>query len=81
MKKLGPEDALEAVKDTHLETTIQSIADSSNTPRDIVTETMAEVLLKQGKTDQAIQLYGKLSFLNPGKSAYFAAKIHTIKGS
>ncbi len=81
MKRLGPEDALETVKDTHLETTIQKIADTSNTPRDIVTETMAEVLVKQGKTVQAVQLYEKLSFLNPGKSAYFAAKIQTLKGS
>ncbi|TDH26397.1 hypothetical protein EXU57_09870 [Segetibacter sp. 3557_3] len=81
MKRLGPEDALETVKDNHLETTIQKIADTSNTPRDVVTETMAQVLVKQGKTEQALQLYDKLSFLNPDKSAYFAAKIQTLKGS
>jgi hypothetical protein len=45
-----------------------------------VTETMAEVLEKQGQLDKAIQLYIKLSFINPEKSAYFAAKIQQLKG-
>jgi hypothetical protein len=31
----------------------------------IITETMAEVVKKQGKKEKAIQLYQKLSFLNP----------------
>lgn len=66
--------------DPDLETAIQGIAQTSNESRDIVTETMAEVLEKQGKKDKAIQLYIKLSFLNPDKSAYFAAKIQQLKG-
>lgn len=80
MKAIGTEDALEAIKDPQLEATIQGIAEVSNASREIVTETMADVLVKQGKTDKAIQLYIKLSFLNPGKSPYFASKIQELKG-
>lgn len=56
------------------------IAENSNESREVVTESMAEVLEKQGQTEKAIQLYIKLSFLNPEKSAYFAAKIQHLKG-
>jgi len=66
--------------DPEVENMIQGIAKSSNETKEIVTETMAQVLIKQGKTDKAIQLYIKLSFLNPDKSAYFAAKIEQLKG-
>lgn len=66
--------------DPELESAIQSIAKTSNEAREIVTETMAEVLEKQGKLDKAIQLYIKLSFLNPDKSTYFATKIQQLKG-
>lgn len=66
--------------DPELETAIQGIAQTSNEAKEIVTETMAEVLVKQGKIDKAIQLYIKLSFLNPDKSAYFASKIQILKG-
>jgi tetratricopeptide (TPR) repeat protein len=66
--------------DPELEAAIQSIAKTSNEAKEIVTETMAEVLEKQGKLDKAIQLYIKLSFLNPDKSAYFAMKIQKLKG-
>lgn len=63
-----------------LEEAVELIAQTSNEPKEIVTETMAEVLQKQGQIDKAIQLYIKLSFLNPEKSAYFAAKIQHLKG-
>ncbi len=58
---------------------IQS-AETSNELREVVTESMAEVLGKQGQADKAIQLYIKLSFLNPEKTAYFAARIQQLKG-
>jgi hypothetical protein len=80
MKKLGPEDATEVIVRTDTEADIPKIAESSNTVREVVTEAMASVLEKQGKNDKAIELYKKLSFLNPGKSAYFAAKIKNLKG-
>jgi hypothetical protein len=41
---------------------------------------MADVLVKQGQVEKAIQLYIKLSFTNPEKSSYFAAKIEQLKG-
>lgn len=65
--------------DPETEKIIESIAQSSNHTQEVVTETMAEVLIKQGKKQKAIQLYEKLSFLNPSKSAYFAAKIEELK--
>ena len=66
--------------DPALETAVSAIAQTSNEMKEVVTETMADVLLKQGQVDKAIQLYIKLSFLNPEKSAYFAAKIQELKG-
>ncbi|QEC69894.1 hypothetical protein FRZ67_22295 [Panacibacter ginsenosidivorans] len=64
--------------DAETEQMIETIAQTSNETKDIVTEAMAEVLTKQGKTEKAIQLYKKLSFLNPAKSTYFAAKIEDL---
>jgi hypothetical protein len=61
------------------ESQVQNMAEHSNEPKEIVTEAMAEVLVKQGKPEQAIQIYEKLSFFNPSKSAYFAAKIQELK--
>jgi hypothetical protein len=80
MKKLGPEDATEVINRTESEADIQQIADSSNTVREVVTEAMAMVLEKQGKKDKAVELYNKLSFLNPNKRAYFVSKIKILKG-
>lgn len=80
MKKLGPEDATEVIARTETDADIQKIAESSNTAREVVTEAMASVLEKQGKKDKAVELYNKLSFLNPDKSAYFAGKIKNLKG-
>ncbi len=47
--------------------------------KEIVTEAMAEVWVKQGNHDKARVLYEKLSLQNPSKSAYFAAKIDQLK--
>lgn len=66
--------------DPELENAVQIIARTSNESKEVVTEAMAEVLCKQGLKDKAAQLYIKLSFLNPDKSAYFAAKIQELKG-
>lgn len=48
---------------------------------EVVTEAMAEVLLRQGHREQAIQLFRKLSFQNPEKSSYFAIRIEQIKST
>jgi hypothetical protein len=58
---------------------IQTLAEKSNAEDEVLTEAMAEVLLQQGKTDKAIDVYKKLSLLSPTKSAYFAAKIDQLK--
>jgi hypothetical protein len=60
---------------------IQALAAKSNKEGEIVTEAMAEVLVQQGKAGKAIELYQKLSLLNPSKSAFFAAKIEQLKGA
>ena len=67
------------VANFELEQAVVQTAQNSNQKREILTETMAEVLVKQGLTDKAIQLYKKLSFLNPEKSSYFAFKIEQLK--
>lgn len=65
--------------DKATENIVQNIAETSNETKEVITETMAEVLIKQGKIENAIELYNKLSFLNPGKSAYFAGRISYLK--
>ena len=78
MKRLQPKETQIAANDV-ADQKIQRIAETSNQSREILTETMAEVLLLQGLKDKAIEVYQKLSLLNPQKSAYFAAKIDEIK--
>jgi hypothetical protein len=70
----------EVKEDPELDKAIQNIASASNVSKETVTETMAEVFAKQGKKEQAIQLYIKLSFLIPAKSTYFANQIKELKG-
>lgn len=63
-----------------MENAVAEIAKSSNVSREVLTEAMAEVLVKQGQVEKAIQLLIKLSFINPEKSSYFAARIEQLKG-
>lgn len=58
---------------------VELLAGQSITDREVLTEAMAEVWEKQGNTLKAIQIYSKLSLLEPAKSAYFAAKIEELK--
>lgn len=78
MKRISPNPA-DLGTDTTTEKYIQHIADNSNETKEIVTETMAEVLVKQQKAEHAIDIYKKLSLLHPEKEAYFAAKIDELK--
>ncbi len=77
MKKVHP-DKLAPVT-AIVETAMQNLAEKSNIEAEIVTEAMAEAFAQQGKNIRAIETYEKLSLLNPAKSAYFAAKIETLK--
>lgn len=54
-------------------------AKSLESKEEVLTEAMAEVLVKQGKSKEAVDVYEKLSFLNPSKSTYFTAKIEHLK--
>jgi len=77
MKKLHPGKLPE--QNEVIERIIQSSAEESNADAEVLTEAMAEVLIKQNKQEKAIEMYQKLSLMNPSKSAYFAAKIESIK--
>ncbi len=48
-------------------------------PKQLMTETLAQVYVNQRKYKQAIQAYEILILKNPKKSAYFAAQIEQIK--
>jgi hypothetical protein len=61
------------------EITVQNLAEKSNKNEEVVTESMADVLLQQGKVKKAIEVFKKLSLLDTSKSAYFAAKIDQLK--
>ncbi|MDQ6764368.1 MAG: hypothetical protein M3015_17325 [Bacteroidota bacterium] len=77
MKKLHPGNLPQ--QSSLAENIIQSAAETSNIDTEVLTEAMAEVLIKQDKREKAIEMYNKLSLINPAKSAYFAAKIESIK--
>ena len=77
MKKVHP-DKLPAVNNV-TETAVQTQAEKSNVEEEIVTEPMAEAYILQNKQAKAIDIYNKLSLLNPAKSAYFATKIESLK--
>lgn len=77
MKKLHPGQMPE--QNEVIEKIIQSSSEASNNEANILTEAMAEVLVMQDKKEKAIEMYEKLSLINPSKSAYFAAKIESLK--
>lgn len=61
------------------EAQVEKMAEHSLENREVITEAMAEVWEKQGNTAKAIEVYRKLSLLEPAKSTYFAAKIEDLK--
>lgn len=60
---------------------IEKRVNESNAPIDdgSFTETLAEIYLKQGRYDKAIEIIDKLSLKFPKKNAYFANRIAEIK--
>jgi hypothetical protein len=82
MKRIAPTQSEEIPNnpfDESVQQSIQEIAGHSVEGKDVVTEAMAEVWLKQGSKQKAIAIYEKLSLQNPAKSPYFAARIEQIK--
>lgn len=45
---------------------------------EIISETLAELMAKQGYTEKAIEMYNRLSLLFPEKNSYFAGKIEDL---
>ncbi len=78
MKRINPHPS-DLGTDVEQESYVADIAATSNQTKEIVTESMAEVLLKQNKNGKAVEIYEKLSLLYPAKNAYFAAKIEQLK--
>lgn len=62
-----------------MEEKVDQLAEHSLKEGEVLTETMAEVWEKQGNREKAIEIYRKLSLLEPAKSTYFAAKIEELK--
>lgn len=78
MKKL-PATAITQNTDGIGERKVENLAAHSLQNTDIITESMAEVWVKQGNIQKASEVYNKLSLQNPSKRAYFAAKIESLK--
>ena len=77
MKRLQPGPETVTVKD--IQSILNTQNDKENQPEAILTEAMAEVYLKQGLREKAIDVYNKLSLQNPLNSHKFADKISQIK--
>jgi hypothetical protein len=80
MKKLPAKPQFDKADEKEAER-IRHFAEHSIEERDILTESMAEVLAKQGMYENAIALFQKLSLIYPPKSAYFASRIEQLKAS
>lgn len=68
------EEENEEIPENVFEMAVNSITKEEN----LVSESLAEVMVKQGKYDRAIDMYKKLSLRKPQKKAYFARKIEEI---
>jgi hypothetical protein len=78
MKRL-PVSEITVAAEPKAEQKVEQMAEHSLQDREVVTEAMAEVWEKQGNIAKAIEIYSKLSLLDPSKSVYFAAKIEDLK--
>ncbi|MGQ0737454.1 MAG: hypothetical protein ACT4OJ_00180 [Bacteroidota bacterium] len=78
MKRL-PATEIAKTSEPVVEKKVEEMAEHSLEDREVVTEAMAEVWEKQGNAIKAIDIYSKLSLLEPSKSVYFAAKIEELK--
>lgn len=70
--------ALEEENEEIPETVFEMAVNSITKEDDLASESLAEIMVKQGKYDKAIDMYRKLSLRNPQKNAYFARKIEAL---
>ena len=70
--------ALEEENEEIPEGVFEMAVNSIKNEEDLVSESLAEIMIKQGKLDKAIEMYRKLSLRNPQKNAYFADKIEKL---
>ena len=80
MKRIHPEKSTTPFTQSESEQ-IRAVADQSNEQEEVLIETMAGIYAMQGLTNKAIDIYEKLSLLNPEKSAIFATKLSELKGT
>lgn len=78
MKKLPAGEGAKTM-DPQAEKGVENMAAHSVATSEVVTETMAEIWIKQGQWEKAAEVYRKLSLLHPSKNAYFAAKLENLK--
>jgi hypothetical protein len=78
MKRLPAAEQVKSLEPVS-EQKIENLAAHSVEGEEVYTETMAEVWVRQGNKEKAMEVYNKLSLLNPSKRAYFAAKIDSLK--
>ena len=74
-----PPQQVAAMTDSPSEEKVVQLATHSIEDRNVETEAMAEVWIKQGHPEKAADIYRKLSLLNPSKSSYFASLIENLK--
>ncbi len=70
--------ALEEENDEIPENVFEMAVNSITKEEDLASESLADIYIKQGKYDKAIDMYKKLSLRNPQKKAYFARKIEAV---
>lgn len=68
------EEENEEIPENVFEMAVNSITKEEN----LISESLAEVMVKQGRYDRAIEMYKKLSLRKPQKKAYFARRIEEI---
>ncbi len=68
------EEENEEIPENVFEMAVNSIAKEDG----LASESLADIYIKQGKYEKAIDMYRKLSLRNPQKNAYFALKIEEV---